>query len=184
MSASSGIQSLALRYRSSSASILPSLSRMKLRQLSLYLGDLFADMESIDQTLPLFSSITHLELFDWSRRISDDFPGFSWSSLAFLPALTHFAVGGRVAPALAVEIFAGRKNLAVFVGGVQARCDFAEVDRHTTTRQLHALGLLSDENARLVYILRPISDHAADWLAGAKEGRDFWARADAFVAMK
>ncbi|KAJ7734195.1 hypothetical protein DFH07DRAFT_967744 [Mycena maculata] len=53
--------------------------RMKLRRLSLDLMEVFAGMGSIDFSLQLFSSITHLEIFESSDRehFYEQLPDFS-----------------------------------------------------------------------------------------------------------
>ncbi|KAJ7734184.1 hypothetical protein DFH07DRAFT_780408 [Mycena maculata] len=172
-----GVKSLTIiRIRPfSSPRILPILGAMKLQRLSLSLKELFAGMEFIDLTLPLFSFITHLETFDFSEIISKDFPGFSCSSLALLPALTHLAFDANVGTAflpVATEIFGSCRKLEVLVG----------INRYPI--HFHDGGMISIDDARFVYMQRRHFEHAADWLAGTRGGLDFWARADAFIAKK
>ncbi|KAJ7734189.1 hypothetical protein DFH07DRAFT_989129 [Mycena maculata] len=112
-------------------------------------------MESIDLSLSLFSSITHLGLRDEVEGIFDNFPGFSWSSLALLPALTHLAT----------------RDLNVVVPtGLCTSCNKLQVLVILYGDGPHFHSLPSFDHARLAHIFLPDDDYRADWLAGTREG--------------
>ncbi|KAJ7744290.1 hypothetical protein DFH07DRAFT_943068 [Mycena maculata] len=162
LSTCGGIQSLVF-LRGVTASLLPSLGAMKLRRLGLYLEELFLGMDSINLAHPAFSFITHFEIFGGMENIFGSFPGFSWSLLALLPCLAHFALDELNNLAVTTELFANCKKFEVGVSMYPFESDFENDD------------LLSIDDARF---------YSADWLLGTRGGRDFWARAVTFVAKK
>ncbi|KAJ6564583.1 hypothetical protein B0H19DRAFT_1374851 [Mycena capillaripes] len=92
----------------------------------------------------------------------------NWSRfLALLPALTHVSLRSvRVATAL----LASCKKLEVLIcmrhEPVSSLALFSPIDAH-----------------RVVWMWRDLVD-VENWLTGTKGGKDYWARADAFVAKK
>jgi hypothetical protein len=122
----------------------------------------FFDHDTVDLTLPLFSSLTHLDAFDsfvassWS----------DWSSLALLPVLTHLAFL-NLANLGADKILAACRKLQVLIG-------MHEVSFVVQTRD--------DLDPRFLTMVLSTEDYVVDWKIGVQGGMDFWARADAFVA--
>ncbi|KAJ7443119.1 hypothetical protein FB451DRAFT_95193 [Mycena latifolia] len=72
--------------------ILPILKELPLRSLSMDLYHLFGTYEAIDLTHPLFTSLTHLEIFD---AIYEDDTRII-ACLPTLPALTHLRLSDNV----------------------------------------------------------------------------------------
>ncbi|KAF7377393.1 hypothetical protein MSAN_00160900 [Mycena sanguinolenta] len=120
---------------------------------------------------PMFTLVTHLHLFDF-MPIGSGPKMVPWLSfLASLPSLTHLAVIAAVREAS--ELFASCKKLEVLVNLHGSWGPFPPDNQDLT----------SVDDARFVYI-RVDWEYADDWVIGVNGGMDFWARADAFVAMK
>ncbi|KAJ7268195.1 hypothetical protein B0H12DRAFT_1097451 [Mycena haematopus] len=129
---------------------------------------------NVDLTLPMFSALTHLDVFDSLHLESSSWT--SWSSLALLPALTHLAF---------VEISYG---VATAVLGICPKLQVI-ISMHNDARtHLHMLFAtakdIDDPELRFVSMVLSSEDYASDWETGIRGGSDFWARADAFVAMR
>ncbi|KAJ7081435.1 hypothetical protein C8R44DRAFT_823599 [Mycena epipterygia] len=165
ISACSGIRSLVLY--SAGPSILASLGVLKPRRLCFYLQEIFITTELIDLSHPMFTSITHLDLFD-PMHGSD----FQWplSDFALLPVLTHLSLFMFRSPTMGTELLSKCKKLQVLIdmeGGAFDGDDHPSID-----------------DVRFVSMVLSNDDYEDDWILGTKGGMDFWARADAFVAKK
>ncbi|KAJ7471110.1 hypothetical protein FB451DRAFT_1559579 [Mycena latifolia] len=144
---------------------LPALSRMRLQKLALDVP--FPPALRLDH--PLFSSVTHLDLWTESPVESWD----RYSSLASLPVLTHLRFTESMASIWLPRVIAECPKLLVIhivVDEVEhLRDSFAEI-----------LPAITDQ--RVVVTEMPY--YAADWIAGARGGDDMWARAGKFLAQK
>jgi hypothetical protein len=119
-------------------------------------------------THPSFSKITHLELFSGIEQQETQ------SALATLPHLTHFAV--NLAPSILVcaEVLHINSLRAFIILQTPA------VNQHTV-RQYRKLDTLVDD---VRFVMLPVPEYTADWQRGALTGRDYWARADTFIAKR
>ncbi|KAJ6598093.1 hypothetical protein DFH09DRAFT_1022383 [Mycena vulgaris] len=159
LSACIGIGSLALFH--GGPSILPGLAAMKPRRLSVALECLFPDQQSLDPitTHPMFTCLTHLDLFGGS-------PHIRWTNL--LPALTHLAMGCH--SSVWTELLSTNAKLVVLI--------------HMQSSDFRTENRISDDDVRFVCMLVVDYEYGPDWLTGVRGGMDFWARADLFVAKK
>ncbi|KAJ7707208.1 hypothetical protein B0H14DRAFT_3643677 [Mycena olivaceomarginata] len=145
---------------------LPFLSTMPLRRLSTAIANAFPAI-AVDFTHPLFSNLTHLELMD---RL-EDAPWEEWKGLALIPNLTHLA-------------FLMQKSLAVFQGALDA-CPALQVlvylyFKGIVYEEIHLQPLAQDTR----FICMPAPPFASDWQIGARDGDDFWVRAERFIAQR
>ncbi|KAF7364210.1 Tyrosinase central domain-containing protein [Mycena sanguinolenta] len=125
----------------------------------------------INLTLPMFSSLTHLDVFEPILAISP-----SWSSLAFLAALTHLAFLGTSYD-VGVALLGMCHKLQVILsmrGG-----------RSTDEWPMLSVSVDADDwEHRFVGMVLTTESYVSDWEAGLRGESDFWARADAFVTMR
>ncbi|KAF7368001.1 hypothetical protein MSAN_00865900 [Mycena sanguinolenta] len=118
--------------------------------------------------LPLFRTVTHLELLaidTWVEPVDVD---RIFSNLSLIPRLTHIAINpylDRLLPH------------AAFCANAQLQC----IIFFNRTASLDDSPLLGD--SRLVCI-DDGSTYYADWLRGAVFGRDYWSFADDFLAAR
>ncbi|KAJ7446329.1 hypothetical protein FB451DRAFT_1291881 [Mycena latifolia] len=140
--------------------LLPILTKMPLRRLSVALYELFGGIGSIDFTHPMFTSITHLDAFDDPRHI--------YARIPSLPSLTHLSLDTRVSSDVLKTLLENcpRLEILIVAFGAVAHDDVLEYARTTP---------ISD--VRFVVGLWPDYD-APDGLP------NFWALADDFVARK
>ncbi|KAJ7131405.1 hypothetical protein C8R44DRAFT_871898 [Mycena epipterygia] len=115
----------------------------------------------------MFTSVTHLDLFDVIDTTNLQWP---WLHLALLPSLTHLSLY-RFHRSLGTELLLKCKKLQVLI-----RLDSAGYYTDNP--------LLSIEDVRFVYMVLKDDEYAEDWIIGIKGGMDFWARADAFVSKR
>ncbi|KAJ7488968.1 hypothetical protein FB451DRAFT_681141 [Mycena latifolia] len=150
-------------------SILPRLQTMKLRRLALFLKGLFEDRLRLDPADPMFTSLTHLDLFDSLDSSSDLLSLFA--NLALLPALTHLALFELNDSTVGTQLLSTKGKLKVLVR-MQSLVPYpAEV-------------LPSIDDARFVSLLVSDEEYPSDWIFGTRGRLDFWARAELFVAKK
>jgi hypothetical protein len=158
LSICTGVQNLALK--SLTPSMLPLLESLQLRRLTLPLS---SHLNQISTT-KTFTTLTHLHI----HFVHD---GGQWTWIGTLPSLTHLCISNPVHDDRQfVDVLLRRiKKLQVLV------CTFS----------LGVL-LLSDhwvDDPRVVF-LRLNHDYVRDWKSGAAGGRDFWVRAEEFLALK
>ncbi|KAJ6462461.1 hypothetical protein C8R45DRAFT_526237 [Mycena sanguinolenta] len=125
---------------------------------------------AVDLTHSMFSSLTHLDVFEDIIAVTP-----SWSSLALLPgpALTHLAFL-ELSYNTAVAILGMCRKLQVIVS--------MESEEPTEWPTLSTT--VDDLEPRSVGMALKTRNYASDWETGVRGGSDFWARADAFVAMR
>ncbi|KAJ7124126.1 hypothetical protein C8R43DRAFT_958810 [Mycena crocata] len=148
--------------------LLEIFSGIQLRRLSMDLEGLF-NFKAIDLTLPLFSTLTHLDVFD------KDYPedGRKWADLATLPNLTHLCFQDWVSGAMLRMILSTCARLHVFVNRWSHR-------RAPAARSVAARPPVTDPR----FVMLFVGDYSAEWEIGARGGEDFWVRASRFLAQK
>ncbi|KAJ7714819.1 hypothetical protein DFH07DRAFT_373943 [Mycena maculata] len=149
--------------------LIPILLQMDLRQLSLYLGYLFGGHQNINLKHPLFSSITHLDVFD---DIPENDPQIS-PHLAALPALTHLALNHDVPPRLFREILSDCSKLQVLV-------NLWDSDSASFGRFLAHNPPVADPR----FVISEYKDYRLEWVASARGEPDFWSVAEDFIFRK
>ncbi|KAJ6534267.1 hypothetical protein B0H19DRAFT_1185649 [Mycena capillaripes] len=123
----------------------------------------------MDFRAPIFRNVTHLELLDDWNLEDPDLGSRLCGKLGLIPHLTHVAFNAFLnSTAFSTGIRADtRLNCIVFF-----HSGLLFVDEHR---------LLSDD-ARFVCMQQ--TDWRLDWLRGTDGGDDYWALADAFIAVK
>ncbi|KAJ6484151.1 hypothetical protein C8R45DRAFT_1099297 [Mycena sanguinolenta] len=155
------IQSLVL-FQSAGPRILAALGATRVRWLNLDLKGLLQGMDP--QSLhPIFTFVTHLDLFDSLHR--GPHVAHLIDHLSLFPALTHlvFFHGNREA----TQVFSRCRKLEALIGFYTLLPD----PRH--------LGSIDD--LRFVTMNVSDDDYVMEWVIGTRGGWDFWARADAFI---
>ncbi|KAJ7607238.1 hypothetical protein FB45DRAFT_948540 [Roridomyces roridus] len=169
------LQSLAVLSRTA-PSVLDHLKPLRLQRLAIVLEPLFTEAGgTVDLTLPMFASLTHLDLFDPLLNLTDG----GWTSkLSVLPALTHLALSRDCITSeldRVTTIFAScGERIRVFVlmdaSGVQLGQRGEEV--------------MFVDDERCVIMSLSSQEYRRDWEVGVWGGADFWVRAERFVAKK
>ncbi|KAJ7248027.1 hypothetical protein C8J57DRAFT_1358626 [Mycena rebaudengoi] len=139
--------------------LLPILERVKPQRLTISLSRLFQGRTS-DLANPLFTSLTHLDLFTDFRTMDGDVH----CDFSLLPEIAAHRIQ---------TILADCRNLRVLA------------DLFPPHRRAAALAVASNPpptDRRFVVV--PWKNHWADWGLGTRGGADFWARADDFIARK
>ncbi|KAK7051946.1 hypothetical protein R3P38DRAFT_2857799 [Favolaschia claudopus] len=162
LSACGAVESLVLFQ---SFGTIPSLQlTTSLRRLSIYLWDLLEHPKQLVPH-PLFTSVTHLDLFDQVHSHRDNIV----EHLALMPMLTHLALWNESTPpdvlAEVLERCIGLETVIEMHGSMSSR----------STR---------DDEMRIVSMTVEDTQYLEDWITGTQGGSDFWARADAFIAKK
>ncbi|KAJ7444649.1 hypothetical protein B0H11DRAFT_2203663 [Mycena galericulata] len=153
LSACTRIRSLVLL--ASSPSVLSAVLRLRPQKLAIDLDSLFGGTDLVDFSLPLFTAITHLDLFD----IPSEFIG-PWPNLALLPALTHLALMAYTPAAVMMQVLRNCSRVEVLVS------------MHTRSESFE--GLPFAEDVRFVSMCLSKLQYKLDWKSGANGGMDFW----------
>ncbi|KAJ6505180.1 hypothetical protein C8R45DRAFT_1209027 [Mycena sanguinolenta] len=143
--------------------ILPSISSLANIQY------LTIDVRALCSTtvpFPLFLTITHLELFDFTRA-AEESADCICHNISLIPQLTH----------LALNHLQYSLSHAALCGHTQLQC----IVFWSPWRSLNGSPLRDD--SRFVCIDGEL-DYSGDWLNGAVFGQDYWALADAFIAAR
>jgi hypothetical protein len=111
-----------------------------------------------------------MEIFGGLEQREDATAATHWTGIISLPRLTHVAFGDNSMIPLCVQILNASKTLHVLIILNTLRADL----------QLDLEALAADP--RFVVTLVPA--YREDWLAGILTGRDYWARADDFIAKR
>ncbi|KAJ7732919.1 hypothetical protein DFH07DRAFT_141704 [Mycena maculata] len=158
LSASSAVEDLVyLNFEQHNPSLLDILGTSSLKRLSCGLStDIFESVAHIDFSRPLFSHITHLELFDEMHVVDVDI----WSNLALVPCLTHLRLWS---PSLALILSRTCNSLRVLM---VIRQPFEEASE-TELRELA-------QDPRFVQMTCP--EFVKDWQMGALTGVDYWSQ--------
>lgn len=162
-----GVRFLVL-FQATLPRLLPALTAMRPCRLNLYLKQLLGGTDTRPLSHPVFTSVTHLDLFDtWT--LNDDLTVY----LALFPALTHLGVWHTetMSPDLP-EVLARFANLEALIDmyGFQPKPDREP--------------MRSIDDARFVVMVLLDDAYTEDWVIGTRGGLDFWGRADAFITKK
>lgn len=137
------------------------------------LEDLFGDPSAIDLGLPIFRTVTHLDVFD-DVNANTILSAQLCASLIALPALTHLCLNRSVTVEILRRLLQECAHLQILVamwsGRIQA---MAMVVAHRRA------GIVD-----VRYVVAVCDNYWADWDVGVRGGTDFWAASDAFVARK
>ncbi|KAJ6564596.1 hypothetical protein B0H19DRAFT_1068129 [Mycena capillaripes] len=123
-------------------------------------------LNKMDLSRPTFTFLTHLNVLDYVAA-HDTTQLYRWLSfLALLPVLTHLSIHHGLA--VASSLLASCKNLEVLVClGFPGSED-----------------MFFDNNHLICMAVKNMGNYEEDWVTGAREGVDFGAHADAFVAKR
>ncbi|KAJ7342907.1 hypothetical protein DFH08DRAFT_873757 [Mycena albidolilacea] len=155
------IRSLVL-FQSAGPGVLAALGATRARRLNLDLKGLLQGIDA--QSLhPMFTFVTHLDLFDSLHR--GPHVAHLIDHLSLFPTLTHLAFfqGNREA----TQVFSRCRKLEALIGFYTLIPD----PRH----------LRSIDDLRFVTMNVSDDDYVVEWVIGTRGGWDFWARADAFI---
>ncbi|KAF7356353.1 hypothetical protein MVEN_00967600 [Mycena venus] len=169
VSASSAVEDLWISTAEPIAFLLPFIGVLPLKRLYCDLKELFAHKAQIDFGHPLFSRLTHLELFD--QNATD-----SYFDLALIPNLTHLAFNIPGFLDMSLTLLKTCKSLRVLVLVMLRRGYLSEM-----IVEHEALGQLS-EDPRFVQMF--CSQFVDDWKTGALTGSDYWSRAEDFITQR
>ncbi|KAJ7670067.1 hypothetical protein DFH06DRAFT_1179928 [Mycena polygramma] len=168
LSACSNVQNLWLQVWA--PAIIPQLT-LPLKRLHSWLSALFGAGHP-DFTHRMFASITHLEIFDTAVDIDKRV----WSALTLLPSLTHLVVHNDdeylpmgfslLRPLTSLRVIVLLLERADWEVGVPDFCDVPELA----------------QDPRFVIIRCPMQ--LDEWILGAQNGRDYWLRAEDFIAKR
>ncbi|KAK7028720.1 hypothetical protein R3P38DRAFT_2704579 [Favolaschia claudopus] len=151
--------------------VLEIMDKMRLQKLNIRVPS-FSLSSWARSTLsrPLFHSVIHLELY----RDQDHIPTCwdDWTALASLSVLTHLCLDDKLAAQIVKPTLGNCKQLEVVIWALWDGTRNAVYDAQN----------LSVTDCRLVVMDMPIFED--DWEEGARFGKDFWVRADAFLAKK
>ncbi|KAF7372797.1 hypothetical protein MSAN_00485500 [Mycena sanguinolenta] len=116
--------------------------------------------------LPLFLTVTHLELLNYTHKSVDR----ASENISLIPHLTHLALNSRLQ-------LSSRWSHATLCANTQLQC----IVFLSPVISLEGSPLLDD--SRFVCIDERINYHS-DWLHGAIFGEDYWSLADAFLTAR
>ncbi|KAJ7614340.1 hypothetical protein FB45DRAFT_936672 [Roridomyces roridus] len=133
------------------------------------LETLFGNRAAIDLRHPLFSSLTHLDIFD--EGIANN--SVHVQGLCALPALTHLCINNDVPWGAVKELLAGRRSLSVFV-------DLWAYIRFDRAKAVARNPPVTDVG----FVVAVFADYWTDWETGAYGGNDFWKSAEEFIESK
>ncbi|KAJ7213754.1 hypothetical protein C8J57DRAFT_1096694 [Mycena rebaudengoi] len=161
----SGIRNLTLVFPVSV--MTPALEAMQLRRWS---GVLFNLVEGspVDPARPLFRTLTHLDLWDADTEFLTELP------FAQFPALTHLSVNhldAEYSPFFASTLH-DCTRLCVLVN-----LWMSPFERDNETHH-------SVDDPRFVFMWLSNDEYVEDWKVGVEGGKDFWVRAELFVAKR
>ncbi|KAJ7670088.1 hypothetical protein DFH06DRAFT_1293979 [Mycena polygramma] len=142
------------------------------KRLHCTLGTMFGT-GPIDFTYRMFTSLTHLEIFDVPVGIDEGV----WLALARLPRLTHLAFNDEEYLPMCVTLLRAWPSLQVLVIILR----YGEAERGWDLfDQCGVMELVQDP--RVVVLV--CDDFLQDWIRGAHAGTDYWSRAEDFVAKR
>ncbi|KAJ7757230.1 hypothetical protein DFH07DRAFT_958827 [Mycena maculata] len=148
-------------------SLLPIIGALPLKRLHCSLQILFGHAAQIDFAHPLFSRLTHLELFD-------TVPWTGVTDLALIPHLSHlcFTQNGFLSDSL--PILSTCKSLRVLV--------FLTLDESDPPRLVEEYSALTQLAKDPRFVMMACDNF--DWQMGALTGTDYWSRAEDFIAKR
>ncbi|KAJ7451506.1 hypothetical protein B0H11DRAFT_2075856 [Mycena galericulata] len=173
LTASSGLEDLwILQDGAPNASLLPIIGPLPLKRLHCRLEYLFTPNTQIDFTHPLFSHLTHLELFTGSNLVLPEL----WSGLALIPCLTHLSFNYENFLHLSPMILNTCKFLRVLA--------FMMVDQSEYPTLIEDHPELKDLAKDPRFVQMACCQYIKDWQMGALTGVDYWSRAEEFIAKR
>ncbi|KAJ7430596.1 hypothetical protein FB451DRAFT_1495825 [Mycena latifolia] len=146
------------QHRRRAQQYLPHLDRSKAPVL-------FGPFESFSH--PLFSYLTHLELFSGLTNDDDDLAARSSSTITGLSHLTHLSFDTTAILAICAHLLTGCRSLRALI-------ILRPPPRYEVT-ELHTL----PEDPRFVMML--LEHYIQDWQRGILTGNDYWSSADSFI---
>ncbi|KAJ7288725.1 hypothetical protein C8J57DRAFT_1281080 [Mycena rebaudengoi] len=160
--------------------LLTILGHLHVQQLTLGLGDRLRRDLPVDLWQPMFTYVTHLDLFDSFISESDAIS----RQLPLFPALTHLNLKAFFTPELSLQILAECPKLRVFLSTWMAISSggYARLPELARTSGLADPRSVADPRFVVVIVL-----HLHYWThleAGARGGRDLWSLAEDFLARK
>ncbi|KAJ7612615.1 hypothetical protein FB45DRAFT_301938 [Roridomyces roridus] len=158
----------------SDSSLLDLVAAFPLRRLHCHPAYLFSAQEKLDFGHPLFSNVTHLELFIGSPS-NEEFNPSSWTGLASIPHLTRLSFTEPVFLPLVPSLLQNCKLLRVLVFILDK--DWMDADEASAV-------LSSTARGHLRFVQMECSAFGQDWRSGALGRGDYWDRAEAFVAKR
>ncbi|KAJ6476697.1 hypothetical protein C8R47DRAFT_657358 [Mycena vitilis] len=150
--------------------LLPLVNDLPLKRLHCGFYCLLA-LQRLDFTRRLFSRLTHYEVIDYPSEADFEV----WRGLALIPNLTHLAFNGLSCLFLLPFVLEECRSLQLLVvlngdnGGAERVADHADGRK-----------LLRDPR----FVVMQCEEYEKDWQMGAATGADYWARAEAFVALR
>jgi hypothetical protein len=149
----------------------PTLEILPLKHLYCDLEDLYRVIPFESFCHPLFTNITHLELFDgFNQHPEKPEHRMDWTGLGALPHLTHLALDNEDLIPICISILETYKSL-------RALLILAFIPENPPSE----LEILAADPR---FVMTPVTDYLEDWQRGALTGMDYWARADAFIAKR
>ncbi|KAJ7112710.1 hypothetical protein C8R44DRAFT_985098 [Mycena epipterygia] len=162
-----GVVNLAITDCTDPAGILAQLAQMQLQRLACCLPSLFAE-NAIDMRHPLFSSITHLDIFDTIEEGDTICP-----QIPAIPSLTHLGLHCEIPWATIATLLTECPRLELLVNRwpwymQQAHAQAQNVPFHD-----------------MRFVIQLYNQYINEWEADARGLRpNFWSLADDFVARK
>ncbi|KAJ6452080.1 hypothetical protein C8R45DRAFT_86919 [Mycena sanguinolenta] len=143
---------------------------LPLKRLHCMVGMLFRTSQ-LDFTHGIFSSITHLELFD---NLADIINPEAWSTLPCIPHLTHLAFNDDNFLPICLALLPTWESLRVMMILLDREMDADFLANHNAT------GLAHD----LRFVVSTCASYLQDWIEGIQVGCDYWSRAEDFIAKR
>ncbi|KAJ7438915.1 hypothetical protein B0H11DRAFT_2293615 [Mycena galericulata] len=156
--------------RSPNPSLLLILLETDLRQLGVSLEHLFGGVRYIDLNHPLFTSITHLDIFD---DITESYYIQIPQQIASLPTLTHLCLNDHVPADILRAILSDCTNLHILV-------NLWHYSKVSEGRALARNPPLKDSR----FVVGMYQNYPREWEAGARGDNDCWRAAENFIAQK
>jgi hypothetical protein len=153
----------------------PGFDTLPLKHLYCNLNRIFDLTPMKPLGLPAFSHLTHLELFTDLRLgdESEDESFWRWSKLAELPELTHLALNSTWHMNACVHLLAVCSSLAALI----ILCAPSQLmDGESVT-----MDFLTDDPR---FVIMEVNHYIEDWQRRILVGRDYWVRADVFIAKR
>ncbi|KAJ7186418.1 hypothetical protein C8R46DRAFT_1341849 [Mycena filopes] len=145
------------------------IQRMTLRRLSTHIGDLLAQSRAERLTHRVFSTITHLTLFDAVRTST----WAQWADLAQLPVLTHLSFAGEIPPPILHAVLANCTALKVLLN------QWRQLSELQPAAYCEECGIADDR-----FVMYETDESVHEWETTARGLEDIWTRAEWFIADK
>ncbi|KAJ7645227.1 hypothetical protein DFH06DRAFT_1136689 [Mycena polygramma] len=168
-----GITNLALYGVVAGPQLLPALAGMHLQRFGADFGDLFGSDAAVDLTHPLFSTVTHLDVFDYIDFEGDDEGhGTEWlRNLPVLPALTHLRLNSPPTEETLRDTLKGCSQLRILVVTFD---DTDECSFGAYSQAVRESFQITDPRV----VLTDLDSYSADWEKGARGVADIWSWAE------